>query len=100
MDAALYMKSRDELELGMGTIVANPVPQEYSMDEAVINDAIDRALAAAAADGIKGKETTPYLLAKVKELTGGESLEANIALVINNARLASHIAADYAGLTD
>ena len=62
------------------------------MDPAVINGAIEEALAQAAANGIHGKETTPFLLAKVKELTGGDSLESNIQLVFNNARVASAIA--------
>ena len=63
------------------------------MDPAVINAAIDRALAEAERDGIHGKETTPYLLAKVKDLTGGDSLESNIRLVFNNAALAAETAA-------
>ena len=74
-------------------LVTNPVPEEYSMDKAVIDKAIDDALAQAEASGIKGKATTPFLLAKVKELTGGESLKANIALVYNNVALAARIAA-------
>ena len=63
------------------------------MDPAVINAAIDEAVAQANALGIPGKETTPYLLAKVKELTGGDSLESNIRLVFNNAALAARTAA-------
>lgn len=64
------------------------------MDPAVINAAIDEAIAQAAAQGIHGKETTPFLLAKVKELTGGDSLDSNIQLVFNNARLAARTAAE------
>ena len=64
------------------------------MDKAVIDAAIEQALAAADAAGIHGKETTPFLLAKVVELTGGESLESNIQLVLNNARLAARTAAE------
>ena len=80
---------RASLELGFdgGMLVANPIPEEYSMDPAVINAAISEALAQAKANGIHGKETTPFLLAKVKELTGGDSLDSNIQLVFNNARV-------------
>ena len=81
-----------------GMLVTNPIPEEYSMDPAVINDAIDRAIAEANEKGIHGKETTPFLLAKVKELTGGDSLDANIQLVYNNARLAARTAAALAAL--
>ena len=75
-----------------GLLVTNPIPQEYSMDPAIINKAIDEAVAECKAKGVHGKETTPFLLAKVKELTGGDSLESNIQLVFNNARVASAIA--------
>ena len=83
------------LELGFqgGMLVANPIPEEYSMDPSVINGAIEEALSQAKANGIHGKETTPFLLAKVKELTGGDSLDSNIQLVFNNARLAAKTAA-------
>ena len=67
------------------------------MDPAVINAAIDEALAQAKANGIHGKETTPFLLARVKELTGGDSLDSNIQLVFNNARVAAKTAACLAG---
>ena len=75
-----------------GMLVTNPIPEQYSMDPAVINKAIDEAVAECKAEGVHGKETTPFLLAKVKELTGGDSLESNIQLVFNNARVASAIA--------
>ena len=88
--AAAFAAARG-LNLG-GMLVANPIPDQYAMDPAVINQAIDEALALAKAQGVHGKQTTPFLLAKVKELTGGDSLEANIQLVYNNARLAAHIA--------
>ena len=82
------------LELGFtsGMLVTNPIPEEYSMDPAVINGAIDEAIRQANENGIHGKETTPFLLAKVKELTGGDSLDSNIQLVFNNARLAAQTA--------
>ncbi|MGB4571377.1 MAG: pseudouridine-5'-phosphate glycosidase [Rectinemataceae bacterium] len=72
-----------------GAIIANPIPEEWSMDPAAIGDVISQAIALANEAGIKGKEVTPFLLAKVSELTDGNSLEANIALVKNNARLAA-----------
>ena len=80
-----------------GMLVTNPIPEEYAMDKEVIDTAIEKALAAAKAEGIHGKETTPYLLAKVVELTGGESLESNIRLVLNNAAVAARTAACLAG---
>ena len=84
-----------QLELGFpsGMLVTNPIPEEYSMDPAVINKAIDEAVAEAQAKGIHGKETTPFLLAKIKDITGGDSLDSNIQLVFNNARLAARTAA-------
>lgn len=75
-----------------GMLVTNPIPEEYSMDEKVINKAIDDALKEMDEKGIHGKECTPFLLAKVKELTGGDSLDSNIQLVFNNARLAAKVA--------
>ena len=91
---------RVQRDLGMkgGMLVTNPIPEEYAMDFDVINRAIDEAIAASVRDGIHGKETTPYLLAKVKELTGGDSLESNIRLVFNNAALAAKTAAEYCRL--
>lgn len=77
-----------------GMLVVNPIPEQYSMDADVINAAIDNAIDEAKCAGIKGKDTTPYLLAKITEITGGSSLEANIALVYNNVKVASSIAAE------
>jgi pseudouridine-5'-phosphate glycosidase len=76
-----------------GAIIANPIPEEFAMDKAVIDKAISQALAEATAQGIKGKKVTPFMLERVMELTGGESLESNIKLVLNNAKVASWIAA-------
>jgi pseudouridine-5'-phosphate glycosidase len=75
-------------------LVGNPIPDEYSMDPEVINPAIDAAIEECNRLGIKGKATTPFLLAKVKDLTGGDSLESNIKLVFNNARIAALTAAE------
>ena len=83
-----------KIELGLrgGMLVTNPIPEEYSMDPTVINGAIDNAVAECERLGIKGKDTTPFLLSKIKDITGGDSLASNIQLVYNNARLASAIA--------
>ena len=93
--AAMFRAQRD-LGYKGGMLVTNPIPEEYSMDKAVIDKAIDEALAQAKAQGIHGKETTPFLLAKVVELTGGDSLESNIQLVLNNARVAASTACELA----
>ena len=95
--AAFYAAQRG-LDYPGGMLVTNPIPEEYAMDKDVIDAAIEQALASAKADGIHGKETTPYLLAKVVELTGGESLESNIQLVLNNAAVAARTAACLAEL--
>ena len=86
---------RAKLEMGLrgGMLVTNPIPEQYSMDPDVINRAIEEALADAKAQGIHGKATTPFLLAKIKDLTGGDSLASNIRLVYNNAELAAKVAA-------
>ena len=79
-------------------LVTNPIPEEYSMPKEIIDAAIDRAIAECNEKGIKGKETTPFLLARVAELTGGDSLASNIQLVYNNARLTAQTAAEYCKL--
>ena len=84
--------TKNELGIQGGFIVANPIPEEFSMDPARINAAIDEAITEMNKLGIHGKETTPYLLDKVQKLTGGDSLESNIKLVLNNAALAAKIA--------
>ena len=81
-----------ELGLAGGMLVTNPIPEEYAMPKAVIDEAIEKAVAEAEALGIRGKATTPFLLAKIKDLTGGDSLASNIELVKNNAALAAQIA--------
>jgi pseudouridine-5'-phosphate glycosidase len=91
-ELALALKTKWALGLHGGILVANPIPEEYSMDCNTITGVIELAVAEAGSSGIKGKETTPYLLAKVKELTGGESLASNIRLVMNNARVAAELA--------
>lgn len=85
-----------KLELGLkgGMLVTNPIPEQYAMDPTYINKSIEDAIEEAKDKGIKGKETTPFLLAKIKEITGGESLDSNIQLVYNNAKIAAQIACD------
>ena len=87
---------RVKLDLGLcgGMLVTNPIPEEYSMDSSRINGAIDEAVAECERLGIRGKDTTPFLLSKIKDITGGDSLASNIQLVYNNARLASAIACE------
>ena len=94
-ELAAAFKTQHELGLGGGMLVTNPIPEEYSMDEKVINAAIDEAIKESREQGIHGKATTPFLLAKVKDLTGGDSLNSNIQLVFNNARLAAKTAKAY-----
>ena len=96
--AAHAMAAQWGMGLAGGVVVANPIPTAFEMPKAAIDKAIASALAQAAAQGISGKETTPFLLAKVAELTGGNSLEANIGLVLNNANLGASIATSYANL--
>jgi pseudouridine-5'-phosphate glycosidase len=95
-EIARLLAAKWGLGLGGGVVVANPVPEEHSMNAAAVGAAIETAIEAADRSGVKGKDLTPFLLAKIKELTGGESLEANIALVLNNADLAARIASEYA----
>ena len=93
-EIAAAWKAKLDLHMQGGMLVTNPIPEEYSMDHDYINKCIDEAIEEMKAKGIKGKETTPFLLAKVKEITGGSSLDANIHLVFNNAKLASQIACE------
>ena len=96
--AAAFHAQR-EMGLKTGMLVTNPIPEEYSMDANVINTAIDEAVKEAKEQGIHGKATTPFLLAKIKDITGGSSLDANIQLVYNNARLAAKTACELCSLS-
>lgn len=91
---AAMFKAQQELGMKGGMLVTNPIPEQYAMDKEVIDAAIDRAVKESKEQGIHGKETTPFLLARVVELTGGDSLESNIQLVLNNAVVASKTAAE------
>ena len=89
---------KQDMGLIGGMLVTNPIPEEYSMDHEVINKAIDEAVAESKKLGIHGKDTTPFLLAKIKDITGGDSLASNIQLVYNNARLAAQTACELSKL--
>ena len=97
-ELAQAFRVQNELGLGSGMLVTNPIPEEYAMPLDVINAAIDRAIAECDEKGIHGKDTTPFLLARVAELTGGNSLASNIRLVYHNAALAARTAAIFASL--
>ena len=85
-------KAKMALNMSGGMLIANPIPKEYAMDPVEISETIEKAVEDAKALGIKGKETTPYLLDRIQKLTAGRSLESNIQLVLNNARLGAKIA--------
>ncbi len=95
-ELAAAFTAQHKMGLKGGMLVTNPIPEEYSMDADVINAAIDKAIAEANAQGIHGKDTTPFLLARVAEITGGNSLASNIKLVFNNAAVAARTAACFA----
>ncbi|MHA6250817.1 pseudouridine-5'-phosphate glycosidase [Oceanobacillus sp. CAU 1775] len=89
---AATLKTKWKLDLHGGAVIANPIPVENEIPRAEIDSIIDQAIAEAEENNIQGKDATPFLLAKVKELTEGKSLEANIALVKNNAKVGAQIA--------
>lgn len=95
---AQAMHAKWAMGLRGGMVVANPIPHAFALPRNVIDPAIAQALREAQEQGIEGKESTPFLLARVNELTGGDSLASNIQLVLNNARLAAAIAVEYAKL--
>ncbi len=93
-ELARIFSVQQELGFHGGMLVTNPIPEEFSMDPEVINKAINDAVGEANAKGIHGKEITPFLLDRIQQLTGGDSLHSNIELVFNNARLAAKTAAE------
>lgn len=93
-EIAEIIKAKRDSHLDGGILVANPIPEEFAMDTKVINDAIEKALKMADEAGVKGKDVTPFLLKTIVELTGGDSLESNIKLVLNNAKLGSAISSE------
>lgn len=92
LEIAQIIKTKRELKLDGGVFVSNPIPEEYAMDKKVIDEAINKALDMAKEQKITGKDVTPFLLRTIVELTGGDSLESNIKLVLNNAKLGAQIA--------
>lgn len=94
-EVAKIVKAKWDMGLEGGVVIGNPIPDEYAMPNEEINVYIEKALAMAKEKGIKGKDTTPFLLATVKDLTGGDSLKSNLELAYNNARAAAKIAKAY-----
>ncbi|MBR2505656.1 MAG: pseudouridine-5'-phosphate glycosidase [Bacilli bacterium] len=97
-EAARIIKEKRNLNLTGGVLITNPIPVQYEMDKDIIDNAIENALKEMDELGIKGKESTPFLLKRITELTGGDSLESNIELVLNNARVGANIAKEYSKL--
>lgn len=98
MEVANALKAKWDLDLKGGMVIGNPIPKEFEMDYDTINSAIESALKEANENNITGKKVTPFLLDKVKTITAGKSLDANIELVYNNAKVAAQIAKDLANL--
>lgn len=94
-DAANIIKQKRLNNLQGGILITNPVPEQFAMDDKIINSAIENALKQADEQGIKGKDITPFLLKAIVEITGGDSLETNIQLVLNNAKVGAEIAKEY-----
>jgi pseudouridine-5'-phosphate glycosidase len=94
-ELAAMIHVKEDLSLKGGVLVANPIPEEDSLDEAYINQIIDQTIEQSFKDGISGKDTTPYLLKTIVEQTKGKSLEANLALVYNNAKVGAKLAVAY-----
>ena len=97
-DAARIVKANEELGSANGILIANPIPEEYSQPEEKMNEVIEQAIRDMDEKGIKGKACTPFLLARITEITGGESLASNIQLVYNNAAVGTEIAKAYCEL--
>lgn len=98
-EIAKTVHTKEQLELKGGILVVNSIPEEHSLDEKYINSIIEDALKSAKAEKVKGKDVTPYLLAKIVEKTQGKSLEANIQLVYNNAKVGAQIAYQYSKIS-
>jgi pseudouridylate synthase len=97
-DVASVMNAKWRLGLGGGLVVANPIPERFELPRGIIERAADQALREAGAQGVTGKSVTPFLLARLNELTHGDSVRSNIELILNNARLAAKVAVAYAEL--
>lgn len=97
-EIAEIVKAKRDYHLDGGILITDPIPEEYSLPAEYINAEIDKALAEMEQKGIKGKDETPFLLAKIVELTNGKSLETNIHLILNNAKLGALAAVEYSKL--
>ena len=97
-DGAAIVKAKEELGLSGGILITNPIPEEYSLPAEQIDAVIEQAIKEMDEKGIKGKECTPFLLARIAEITGGESLASNIQLVFNNAAVGTELAKAYCAL--
>jgi len=98
-EIAQFLKAKWAMKLKGGVVITNPIPEKYQMDYDSIMNTIEAAVKEADNLGVKGKESTPFLLEKIAALTDGKSLESNIKLVLNNAELAAKIACDYVSIT-
>lgn len=98
LEIAQIIKCKRDYKLDGGVLICDPIPEEYSMDSNYINAEIDKALIEMEEKHITGKDETPFLLSKIVELTGGKSLETNIHLILNNAKLGAKIASEYSKL--
>ncbi|PMQ01215.1 MAG: pseudouridine-5-phosphate glycosidase [Dictyoglomus sp. NZ13-RE01] len=94
-EVARILKTKWDLGLSGGVVIANPIPEEYSLDKKYMDEIIEKAIKEAERRGVRGKALTPFLLDKIKELTGGESLKANIELVKNNAKVGARISIEF-----
>ena len=97
-EMAKIIKAKRDNKLVGGILLTNPIPKEFEMPKEVIDNAINTALKKMEKEGVKGKECTPFLLKTIVELTGGDSLESNIHLVLNNAAVGSEVAKEYCKL--
>ena len=94
----MIMKTKWDLGLKGGIVIGNPIPDEYAMDFKKMEGVINEAIKLADEKGIRGKNITPFLLATIKDMTGGESFASNLQLAYNNARVASRIAVEFSKL--
>ena len=97
-EIAAIIHAKRAMGLAGGVLIGNPIPEEYGMDNAYMEGIIEEALAAAEAEGVRGKNITPFLLARVKELTGGSSFDSNVHLALNNAQVAARISKELCAL--
>ena len=98
-EIAAIIKTKWDLKLDGGVLIGNPIPEEYALDFDEMEQVINQALAEADEKGVRGKEITPFLLAKIKELTKGVSFASNVQLAYNNARVAAKISKELSKLS-